>query len=73
MNGVCAGSPGNVENLRNVEIRFGSRRSADRIGFVSSAHVEIGAVHLGVDDGRGNSHFVTRAKHADCDLATICD
>ena len=71
VDGIGAGARGDVENLRNIQIRFRRCGRADGIGFIGFAHVERGAVYIGVDDHGGNVQLVAGAEHAHRDLATI--
>ena len=58
VDGIGAGARGDVENLRNIQIRFRRCGRADGIGFIGFAHVERGAVYIGVDDHGGNVQLV---------------
>ena len=43
------GSLRDVDDLVDAEVALGGRRGADRVGLVGHAHVERGAIDLGVD------------------------
>ena len=44
-----------------------------RVRLVGHAHVERGAIDLGVNGDGGDPHLVERARDADGNLATVCD
>src|ERR1039458_1442951 len=73
MDRVSAGAGGDVENLLDVQVRLGSGGRADGIRFVGFADVQRGAIHVGVDSNRGNSHLVAGADNAYGDFSAIRD
>ena len=71
MDGIGARAAGHIENLRDVEIGFGSSGRANRVCLIRLANVQRGAVHIGVNHHCGNPHLVARAQHAHRDLSPV--
>ena len=60
-------------DLVDAEVALGRGRGADGVGLVGHAHVERGAIDVGVDGDGGDAHLVERAGDADGDLAAVRD
>ena len=73
MDGFGAVLAGGVENAVDAQVAFGGGRGADVLGFIGHAHVERGAVGIGVDGDGGDAHFAQRADDAHGDLAAVGD
>src|SRR3954464_7979790 len=73
MNGIRSGTSRDIENLLNVEIRFGGSRRADGISLVRFANMQRSAIDVGIHGYSANAHLVTGADHAYRNLSTIRD
>ncbi len=73
MDRVRARAGGDIQNFVDIEIRLGGRRGTDRISLIGLANVQSGAIDIGVDCHRGNSHLVAGADHAHGNLAPVRD
>src|ERR1700681_358310 len=73
MNGIDSQALRSIENLGEVQIRFGSGRGTDRTGFVGVPHVKCSTIHFGVDCDRGNAHLMAGSDDAHRNLATVSD
>ena len=58
MDGIDSVAARGVEDAVDVEIAFGGRRGADVGGFVGKAHVQGGAIGIGVDRDAGDAEFL---------------
>ena len=73
MDGVGARLLGRVEDLVDVEVALARRRRPDGIGLVGGAHVQRGAIGVGVDGDGGDAELAAGAHHAHGDLAAVRD
>ena len=64
---------GRVEDLGDVEVALARRRRPDGIRLVGGAHVEGGAIGVGVDGDGGDAELAAGAHHAHGDLAAVGD
>src|SRR5260370_11389598 len=71
MKAIDSGALGSIENLGDVQIRFGSGRGTDRIGFVGVPYVKCPTIYFGVDCDRGNAHLMAGSDDAHRNLATV--
>src|ERR1700681_1379053 len=73
MNGIDSQALRSIENLGDVQIRFGSCRGTDRTCFVGVSHVKCSTIYFGVDCDRGNAHLMAGSDDAHRNLATVSD
>src|SRR5207248_11009913 len=70
---VRARSARDIEELRDVEVTFRRRRSAQRVCLVGQAHVQRVEIGIGVDRNAGQTLIPARARDAHGDLAAVGD
>ena len=73
MDGLGAAAAGDVEDLVDVQVGLAGGRRADVVGLVRLAHVERGAIDVGEDGDRADTHLAAGANHAHRDLTAIGD
>src|SRR6185295_15085137 len=62
-----------VDDLVDAEVALRRGRRPDRVRLVGDAHVQRGAVDVGVHRDGGDAHLVERADDADGDLTAVRD
>ena len=73
MNGVAAGTAGDVHEFVDAEIAVACRRGADGIGFVCEADVQGFAVDFTEDGGGADAQLAAGAQDAHGDFTAIGD
>ena len=73
MDGFGAVLARGVQDAVDAQIALGGGRGTDVFGLIGHAHVQRGAVGIGVDGDAGDAHFAQRADHAHRDLAAVGD
>jgi len=70
---VRAGSLGDVDDLRLVEVRFAGGCRTDVVRLASVLDVAGVAVGVAIDGHRLDTEFFARCHHANCNFAAIGD
>ena len=73
MNRVGLGRFRGFKNFRGVKIALGRGRRTDRVRMIGFAHVQRGAIGVGVDGDRFDSQLAACADDPHCDLSAVGD
>ena len=73
VNRVAAALLRGVDDLVDPQVALARGGGPDGVGLVGEAHVERGAIGVGVHGDRADAHLAQRAHDADGDLASVGD
>ena len=71
MNGFGPVAARRIQNAVDAQIALGGRRGPQVGGLIGHAHVQRGAVGIGIDGHRDDPHLAQRANDTDSDLAAV--